>query len=103
MPGPSAVRALGERARIASRRLARASTAEKDAALHAAADLLLERAPELLTANEADLDAARGDGMPSGPLDRLRLTDARVTAMAAGLRSVAVLPDPVGDVLDGWV
>jgi len=79
-----------------------ASTAEKDAALLAAADLLLKRAPEILAANGADLDAAAADGMAPGPLDRLRLTDARLEAMADGLRNVASLPDPVGEILDGW-
>ena len=93
---------LGRRAKAASRVLATASTAAKDAALAAAADLLTERAGELLTANAADLDAAREGGMAEGPLDRLRLTDARIAAMAAGLRQVAALADPVGEVLDGW-
>jgi glutamate-5-semialdehyde dehydrogenase len=94
---------LGRRARVASRRLAAALTAEKDAALLTAADLLVERAPEILAANAADADRAAADGMEAGPLDRLRLTDARVGGMADGLRKVAALPDPVGEVLDGWV
>jgi glutamate-5-semialdehyde dehydrogenase len=94
---------LGRRARVASRRLAAASTAEKDAALLTAADLLVERAPEILAANAGDADRAAADGMDAGPLDRLRLTDARVGGMADGLRKVAALPDPVGEVLDGWV
>jgi glutamate-5-semialdehyde dehydrogenase len=97
------VRELGRRARVASRRLAAASTAEKDAALLTAADLLGERAPEILAANTADTDRAAADGMEAGPLDRLRLTDARIGGMADGLRKVAALPDPVGEVLDGWV
>jgi glutamate-5-semialdehyde dehydrogenase len=97
------VRELGRRARVASRRLAAASTAEKDAALLTAADLLVERTPEILAANAADADRAAADGMEAGPLDRLRLTDARVGGMADGLRKVAALPDPVGEVLDGWV
>jgi glutamate-5-semialdehyde dehydrogenase len=67
-----------------------------------AADLLLERAPEIQAANDVDLDAAAAAGMEAAPLDRLRLTDARLASMAAGLRSVAALPDPVGEVLDGW-
>jgi glutamate-5-semialdehyde dehydrogenase len=96
------VRELGRRARVASRRLAAASTAEKDAALLTAADLLVERAPEILAANAADADRAAADGMEPGPLDRLRLTDARIGGMADGLRKVAALPDPVGEVLDGW-
>ncbi len=82
--------------------LATASTAAKDGALLAAADLLLERAPEILEANAADLAAAAAAGMEAAPLDRLRLTEARLEAMAAGLRQVAALADPVGEVLDGW-
>jgi glutamate-5-semialdehyde dehydrogenase len=99
---PTSVEELGRRAKTASRRLAGASTEEKDAALLTAADLLLERAPEVLTANAADLDAAQAGGMEAGPLDRLRLDDARLEGMATGLRKVAALPDPVGEVLDGW-
>jgi len=99
---PTSVEELGRRAKAASRRLAGASTDEKDAALLAAADLLLERAPDLLAANAQDVDEAAAGGMESGPLDRLRLTDARLDGMAGGLRKVAALPDPVGEVLDGW-
>jgi glutamate-5-semialdehyde dehydrogenase len=98
----TSVAELGRRAKAASRALAGASTDDKDAALLAAADLLLERAPEITAANTADLDAAADRGMEPGPLDRLRLTDARLDGMAQGLRKVAALPDPVGEVLDGW-
>jgi glutamate-5-semialdehyde dehydrogenase len=82
--------------------LAGASTAAKDAALLAAAELLEQRAGDLIAANAADLEAAAAGGMEAAPLDRLRLTEARVAAMAAGLRQVAALADPVGEVLDGW-
>ena len=99
----SGVVALGRRARDASRGLAAASTAEKDLALLTAADLLVERTPEILAANAADLEQAEASGMAAGPLDRLRLTEARVAGMADGLRKVAALPDPVGEVLEGWV
>jgi glutamate-5-semialdehyde dehydrogenase len=94
---------LGRRARHASWRLASASTAEKDAALLTAADLLVERTPEILTANAADTERAAAGGMEPGPLDRLRLTEARIAGMADGLRKVAALPDPVGELLDGGV
>ena len=94
---------LGRRARHASRRLASASTAEKDAALFTAADLLVERTPEVLTANAADVERAAAGGMEPGPLDRLRLTEARIAGMADGLRKVAALADPVGELLDGGV
>ena len=98
----TSVEELGRRARAASRILATAPTDAKNAALHTAADLLLERAGEIQAANAADLDAAAAAGMAEGPLDRLRLTNARLEGMAGGLRTVAGLVDPVGDVLDGW-
>ncbi|MDP9332767.1 MAG: glutamate-5-semialdehyde dehydrogenase [Actinomycetota bacterium] len=93
---------LGRRAKAASRLLAGAPTPAKNGALLTAADLLTERAPEIRAANDVDLEAARAEGAAAGPLDRLRLTDARLAAMANGLRTVAALPDPVGEVLDGW-
>ena len=94
---------LGRRARHASRRLASASTAEKDAALLTAADLLVERTPEILAANATDTEHAATAAMEPGPLDRLRLTDTRIAGMADGLRKVAALPDPIGELLDGGV
>ena len=96
------VEELGRRAQAASRILATAPTAAKNAALVTAADLLLQRAGEIQSANAADLDAASATGMAAGPLDRLRLTDARLEGMAGGLRTVAALVDPIGEVLDGW-
>jgi glutamate-5-semialdehyde dehydrogenase len=93
---------LGRRAKAASRLLAGAPTPAKNGALLTAADLLAERAAEIRAANDVDLEAARAAGMAPGPLDRLRLSDARLAAMANGLRTVAALPDPVGEVLDGW-
>src|SRR5437762_4333150 len=93
---------LGRRAKAASRLLAGAPTPAKNGALLTAADLLAERAVEIRAANDADLEAARAAGMAAGPLDRLRLSDARLESMANGLRTVAALPDPVGEVLDGW-
>jgi glutamate-5-semialdehyde dehydrogenase len=102
MSSPVAVPELGRRAKLAAARLARSSAAEKNAALHTAADLLLERADEVLAANRSDLDDADAGGMEPGPLDRLRLDVDRLAGMAAGLRDVAGLPDPIGEVLDGW-
>jgi glutamate-5-semialdehyde dehydrogenase len=99
---PSSVADLGRRAKAASRVLATASTAAKDEALRAAADLLEQRTGDVLAANAADVEAAATGGMEAGPLDRLTLTEARLAGMAAGLRKVANLPDPVGEVLDGW-
>ena len=94
---------LGARAKAASRVLATASTEVKDAALLAAADLLLDRHVEILAANADDVAAAESDGRPPTVVDRLRLSDARLMAMANGLRAVAGLPDPVGEIADGWM
>ena len=97
-----AISDLGARAKAASRVLATASTELKDAALLAAADLLLDRHAEILSANADDVAAAEEAGQAPTVVDRLRLSDARLQAMAAGLRQVASLPDPVGEVTDGW-
>jgi glutamate-5-semialdehyde dehydrogenase len=80
-----------------------ASTEAKDAALHAAADLLVERTSEILAANAEDVAREEAAGTTATVLDRLRLTAARVEAMASGLRKVSGLPDPVGEVTEGWV
>jgi len=82
--------------------LATASTTTKDQALHAAADLLVARTPEILAANEVDVARSTGAGAAATVVDRLRLDAGRVAAMAAGLRQVAALADPVGEVADGW-
>ena len=82
--------------------LATASSPTKDAALHAAADLLVSRAAEILEANGADVGRAEAAGTTATVIDRLRLTAKRIDAMADGLRMVAALPDPVGEVTEGW-
>ncbi|PJE24209.1 MAG: glutamate-5-semialdehyde dehydrogenase [Mycobacterium sp.] len=89
------------RARVAARILASTPTAVKDRALHAAADALLAHADEILAANAEDLDTARAAGTPAAMLDRLALNSQRVDGIAAGLRQVAGLADPVGEVLRG--
>ena len=89
------------RARVASKTLALLTTAEKDAALHAAADAVLAAAPAVLQANAEDLAAGVSAGMTDGLLDRLRLSQERLDGIAAGLRQVAGLPDPIGVVLRG--
>jgi len=89
-------------AKAASRRLAAASTATKDAALHAMADALAARTPEILEANARDLEAGRESGLSAALLDRLALDEARVAAMADGVRKIAALPDPVGELIDGF-
>ena len=93
---------LGRRAKAASRLLGVAATDVKDAALHAAADLLVEREGDLLEANAADVWAAEQAGVTPTVIDRLRLNRGRIVAMASGLRQVAALPDPVGEVVEGW-
>src|SRR2546428_2422555 len=93
---------LGRRAKAASRTLATASTAAKDSALNAAADLFVDRAPEILEANAKDVERADRDGVTSTVVDRLRLAQSRIEAMASGLRTVAALPDPVGEIVEGW-
>jgi glutamate-5-semialdehyde dehydrogenase len=98
----SAVSDLGARAKAASRVLATASTEAKDATLLAAADLLVERTDDLLAANAADVEREQAAGASATVIDRLRLTAARVDGMAGGLRQVAALADPVGEVSQGW-
>lgn len=89
-------------AQDASRQLATASRAAKDAALHAMADALLEAEGAVLEANAADVARAEQAGTPASMIDRLRLTPDRVAGMADGLRQLAGLADPVGDVVRGW-
>jgi glutamate-5-semialdehyde dehydrogenase len=88
-------------ARRAARELTALDTAVKDAALHAIADALIERTPEILAANELDMQAGREADIGDALLDRLRLDLARIAAIAAAVGKVAALPDPVGEVIDG--
>ncbi|ANH40265.1 Gamma-glutamyl phosphate reductase [Nocardioides dokdonensis FR1436] len=92
---------LATRARAAGRGLALANRATKDAALEAMAQALLTHAETLLAANAEDVRRAEEGGTPAGIVDRLRLTHDRLAAMAQGLRDVAGLPDPVGEVVRG--
>lgn len=94
---------LAKRAKAAARIMATVSTANKDAALLLAADLLESRMDDVLAANEQDVTAAEAAGIGAGLIDRLRLTPERITGMANGLRQVAALADPVGEIVDGWV
>jgi glutamate-5-semialdehyde dehydrogenase len=89
------------RARVAARTLATLNTATKNRALHAASDAVLARTHDILAANAQDLNAARAAGTPEAMLDRLALNPQRVDGIAAGLRQVAGLPDPIGEVLRG--
>lgn len=91
------------RAREASTALATLTRTAKDAALHAMAEALVARTPEILKANTADLAAGSEAGLSTALLDRLALSEERVADMADGLRQMAALPDPVGEVVRGSV
>jgi glutamate-5-semialdehyde dehydrogenase len=91
---------LARQARTASRELARLTTSEKNACLLAMAAALEQNAAALKEANALDMDTAVKNGLSSAMLDRLKLDDKRIAAMARGLREVAALPDPVGKILD---
>jgi len=97
----TAVVATAVRARSAAHELALATRAVKDAALEAMADALVGATPSILAANADDVASARAGGTPEAIVDRLSLDEARIAAMAAGLREVAGLPDPVGEVVRG--
>ena len=94
--------AIGARARQAARVLAGASTERKNRALLDAAECMENRLPRILAANQNDLQAARQSGLSEAMLDRLMLDKSRVLSMAAGVRSIAELDDPVGRVLASW-
>jgi glutamate-5-semialdehyde dehydrogenase len=89
-------------AKRASQTLATVGSEVKDAALEAISQAIEEREPEILDANAQDLEVARGGDYTPAFLDKLRLDEARVAAMAAGVRAIAALPDPVGEVIDGF-
>ena len=93
---------LADAARDASHGLAGLSRARKDAALHAMADALAAAESDVLAANALDVEAARASGTEQAMVDRLSLTPARVAQMVQGLRDLAALPDPVGDVVRGF-
>jgi glutamate-5-semialdehyde dehydrogenase len=94
------MRALAEKAREASRKLAGVQPGVKNAALLAMADQLTGRATEMIEANALDLTAAQQRGLSPAMIDRLRLDEKRIQAMAHGIKEVAALPDPVGAVYD---
>ncbi len=98
----SAVKALALRAKEAARRLAALSTDEKNVLLLAMADELGVRKKEILEANRKDVEAGKAAGLTGALLDRLELTDKRFAEMVEGVRQVARLPDPVGEVVRKW-
>jgi len=100
--GLKTIQQMGERAREAASTLALAGTEEKNGALAAIAAALGQNTGEILAANRADLDAARGSGMAPAMLDRLALDEKRVQSIAAGVEEIIALPDPVGRTDAGW-
>ena len=93
---------IGKNARAASRALARLDSKTKNAVLVAMADELIVRLPDILEANAADVAEAETNGLTKASIDRLRLNEKRVADMADGIRQVAALPDPVGEILRDW-
>jgi glutamate-5-semialdehyde dehydrogenase len=96
------IQQMGRQARAAAYRLAQLSSDEKNAILRAMALSIRANAAALMQANDKDLAAGVEKGLSAAMLDRLRLDEARIEAMAAGIDQVATLPDPVGQVMDAW-
>jgi glutamate-5-semialdehyde dehydrogenase len=92
---------LGAQAKLAARQLATLSTTKKNAALERLARLILAQQDPLVAENKKDLEGAAAGGVSAAFLDRLKLTRPRMEAMAEGVRQVAALPDPVGEVISG--
>ncbi|MBR6025281.1 MAG: gamma-glutamyl-phosphate reductase, partial [Firmicutes bacterium] len=92
---------IGSSAKAASRVLAAADTDAKNKALYAMADALEKRADEWLAANARDLEAAKESGMSASLTDRLTLTKERIAQIAKGIREVAELEDPIGEIIEG--
>ena len=93
---------FGKRARAAARQLRQCSAEQKNAGLRAMADEIIAAEPELLAANAQDVDKARASGLSAAMIDRLSLNAKRLAAMADGIRQVADLPDPVGEIIRDW-
>ncbi|TIW88153.1 MAG: glutamate-5-semialdehyde dehydrogenase [Mesorhizobium sp.] len=93
---------IGRRARAAARPLAIATTAAKNAALVAMAEAILARERDILDANAVDVSNGEESGLSASFMDRLKLNPARIRAMADGIREIAELKDPVGDVIAAW-
>ena len=93
---------IGRHARAAARPLAIATTAAKNAALVAMAEAIVAREQEILDANAIDVLNGEQSGLSASFMDRLRLNAARIRAMADGIREIAELRDPVGDVIAEW-
>ena len=91
---------VGQRARVAARAMSRAETAAKDSALVAMAAEIERQTDALIAANRKDIEAGKAQGLDSAMLDRLELNSQRIKSMAEGLRQIALLPDPVGEITD---
>ncbi|MBS0203718.1 MAG: glutamate-5-semialdehyde dehydrogenase [Planctomycetes bacterium] len=100
---PAYAQQLAQQARVASRRLATLTGAQKIRWLRRTAESLTVRSAEILAANESDVANAPGFGLSSAEIDRLRLTPTRLAAMAGALGEVALLPDPIGEIIEGSV
>jgi len=98
----SEVLQLAERARDASVRLAITSTEQRNRALLVMSHALVSKQDEILSANELDMNAARAKGVAAGLLDRLELTPARIKSMSEALKALSLLPDPIGEVVEGY-
>ncbi|MEY5020363.1 MAG: hypothetical protein RLZ22_1451, partial [Verrucomicrobiota bacterium] len=96
------IQQMGRQARAAAYRLAQLSSDDKNAILRVMASSIRTNVAALMQANEKDLAAGAEKGLSTAMLDRLRLDEARIEAMAAGIDQVATLPDPVGQVMDAW-
>ncbi len=96
-------RTLGERTKAASRRLNQITGSQTNAWLHRCADVLRQHPGDILAANALDIEQAPEHGLTTAAVDRLRLTPERLTAMATALEQIAMLPDPVGEVIEGSV
>ncbi len=98
----SDIQQIGIRARDAAQAMAALTTEAKNRALEEMARALVARTAEILAANEEDRRGGRESGLSDALMDRLMLTEGRIEEMAAGLREVAALPDPMGEIVEGW-
>ena len=98
----SIMQKLGNRARSAAAELARAPNEAKIVALREAANAIRGHLGDILMANQKDIAAAQANGVTDAFIDRLHLDEARIEAVARGLDDVAVLPDPVGEIIGDW-
>jgi glutamate-5-semialdehyde dehydrogenase len=96
------IQKMGAKAKAASLKLAACSTDQKNAALKSMADALEAQSARIITENAKDMAKAEADGLASAMLDRLKLDSKRISSMAKGIRDVAALPDPVGEIMKDW-